>query len=100
MDATTILLHVSTDMPQKAYFEDMGVNLSFHAYGIGRGLREDRMDTGWRCLPAPLIETTLRRALGAVAGGKTDAVDHRPRRGVRRSVWPRAQTGRALLRPR
>lgn len=44
-------------MPQKAYFEDMGVNLSFHAYGIGRGLREDRMDTGWRCLPAPLIET-------------------------------------------
>lgn len=41
---------------ETGYRESPGLELTFHPFTIGRGIREDGMDTGWRSLPSPLIE--------------------------------------------
>jgi len=40
----------------QSFKEAFGSQISFHAFSIGGGLREDGMDTGWRRLPASLLE--------------------------------------------
>ena len=41
------------------YSEDFGAQVSFHAFSIGGGPREDGVDTGWRSLPASLLELPI-----------------------------------------
>ena len=41
------------------YSEDFGAQVSFHAFSIGGGPREDGVDTGWRSLPASLVELPI-----------------------------------------
>jgi len=47
--------NLETDVDQ-SFKEAFGSQISFHAFSVGGGLREDGLDTGWRRLPASLLE--------------------------------------------
>jgi AraC-like DNA-binding protein len=51
------MLHKTTEnIKKEAFTEQPGFQITFHPFMAGRGVRPDGMDTGWRSLPAPLIE--------------------------------------------
>lgn len=43
-------------MPNIKYTEKQNLQITFHPFAIGCGERLDGLDTGWRSLPAPLLE--------------------------------------------
>jgi len=57
MDVSTGLLHKSTECAGNATFRELQeFSVSFHPFTIGKEIRVEGMDTGWRRLPASLLE--------------------------------------------
>jgi len=46
-------------MPKIKYIEKHGLRITFHPFAVGGGERDNGMDTGWRSLPAPLLEIPI-----------------------------------------